>query len=65
MQTVDLDTPSLVVDLDVLERNIAGMASMCAEVGIVQRVHRRVRRHSREQADKSVSQRRLYPLDNV
>jgi D-serine deaminase-like pyridoxal phosphate-dependent protein len=28
-----------VVDLDVLERNIAGMASMCAEVGIVQRVH--------------------------
>ena len=39
MQTADLDTPALVVDLDVLERNIAGMAAVCAEIGIAQRVH--------------------------
>jgi D-serine deaminase-like pyridoxal phosphate-dependent protein len=39
MRTADLDTPALVVDLDVLERNIAGMAALCADVGITQRVH--------------------------
>jgi D-serine deaminase-like pyridoxal phosphate-dependent protein len=35
----DLDTPALVIDLDVLERNIQSMASHCAELGIALRVH--------------------------
>ncbi len=39
MQIAELDTPALVVDLDVLERNIAGMATLCDELGIPQRVH--------------------------
>lgn len=39
MRTFDLDTPALVVDLDVLERNIQGMAAHCAELGIALRVH--------------------------
>ena len=39
MYVFDLDTPALVVDLDVLERNIEGMASHCADLGIALRVH--------------------------
>ena len=39
MQTHDLDTPALVVELDVLERNIESMASHCAELGIALRAH--------------------------
>lgn len=39
MHIYDLDTPALVVDLDVLERNIADMARRCAEIGIPLRVH--------------------------
>ncbi len=39
MRTSELDTPSLAVDLDVLERNIAGMAALCKDIGIAQRVH--------------------------
>ncbi len=39
MRTSELDTPALVVDLDVLERNIAGMAAHCDDLGIAQRVH--------------------------
>lgn len=39
MHTYDLDTPALVVDLDVLERNIRDMASHCAQLGIALRAH--------------------------
>jgi D-serine deaminase-like pyridoxal phosphate-dependent protein len=39
MHIYDLDTPALVADLDVLERNIQGMALLCAEIGIALRVH--------------------------
>jgi D-serine deaminase-like pyridoxal phosphate-dependent protein len=39
MKVSELDTPALVVDLDVLERNIAGMAKLCDDIGIDQRVH--------------------------
>ena len=39
MHIYDLDTPALVVDLDVIERNIEGMASHCARLGIALRVH--------------------------
>ena len=39
MHIYDLDTPALVVDLDVLERNIRNMASHCAGLGIALRVH--------------------------
>jgi D-serine deaminase-like pyridoxal phosphate-dependent protein len=39
MHVYDLDTPALVVDLDVLERNIRGMAAHCAGLGIALRVH--------------------------
>ena len=34
MHIFDLDTPALVVDLDVLEGNIDNMASHCADLGI-------------------------------
>ena len=34
-----LDTPTLVADLDVLERNIDGMATHCHQLGIPLRVH--------------------------
>ena len=34
-----LDTPTLVADLDVLERNIKGMATRCDQLGIPLRVH--------------------------
>ena len=39
MNFVDLDTPTLVADLDVLERNIEGMATLCRQIGIPLRVH--------------------------
>jgi D-serine deaminase-like pyridoxal phosphate-dependent protein len=39
MHIYDLDTPALVVDLDVLERNIHDMAAHCADLGIALRVH--------------------------
>ena len=39
MHIYDLDTPALVVDLDVLERNIRNMAEHCANLGIALRVH--------------------------
>ena len=39
MNFVDLDTPTLVADLDVLERNIEGMAALCRQIGIPLRVH--------------------------
>ena len=35
----DLDTPTLICDLDVLERNIANMATHCRDVGIPLRAH--------------------------
>ncbi|MBM3188450.1 MAG: D-TA family PLP-dependent enzyme [Chloroflexi bacterium] len=39
MNMYDLDTPALVIDLDVLERNIRSMAAHCAALGIPLRVH--------------------------
>jgi len=39
MHITDLDTPALVVDLDVLEKNITGMQSLCNRLGIGLRVH--------------------------
>jgi len=39
MHIYDLDTPALVIDLDVLERNIANMAAHCQDLGIALRVH--------------------------
>lgn len=39
MNIADLDTPTLVADLDVLERNIEGMARHCYQLGIPLRVH--------------------------
>ena len=39
MHIYDLDTPALVVDLDVLERNIRDMAAHCAQTGIALRAH--------------------------
>ena len=39
MHIYDLDTPALVIDLDVLERNIRDMATHCADLGIALRVH--------------------------
>ncbi|MGM0400994.1 MAG: alanine racemase [Chloroflexota bacterium] len=39
MHIYELDTPALVVDLDVLERNIQRMAAHCEELGIALRVH--------------------------
>jgi D-serine deaminase-like pyridoxal phosphate-dependent protein len=35
----DLDTPAVICDLDVLERNIAAMAARCRELGIPLRAH--------------------------
>jgi D-serine deaminase-like pyridoxal phosphate-dependent protein len=35
----DLDTPAVICDLDVMERNIAGMAARCREIGIPFRAH--------------------------
>ncbi len=37
--SVDLDTPCLLVDLDVLERNIAAMAKVAADAGVRLRPH--------------------------
>ncbi len=39
MHLADLDTPALIIDLDVLERNIGGMAARCTDIGIALRVH--------------------------
>ena len=39
MHIYDLDTPALVVDLDVLERNIREMAARCDGLGISLRAH--------------------------
>ena len=39
MNIAALDTPALVAELDVLERNINGMATHCAQLGIPLRVH--------------------------
>ena len=39
MHVYELDTPALVADLDVLERNIKNMADHCAQLGIALRVH--------------------------
>lgn len=39
MRVHDLDTPALVLDLKVLENNIQGMATRCAELGIALRPH--------------------------
>ncbi len=39
MNINELDTPSLIADLDVLERNISSMAKHCNEIGIPLRVH--------------------------
>lgn len=39
MHIYDLDTPALVVDLDVLEKNIRDMAAHCRALGIPLRVH--------------------------
>ena len=39
MHIYELDTPALVVDLDVLERNIQQMAEHCAALGVPLRVH--------------------------
>ena len=34
-----VDTPALLIDLDILERNIAGMAALAANTGIRLRPH--------------------------
>lgn len=39
MHINDLDTPALIADLDVLERNINGMATHCRNIDIPLRVH--------------------------
>ena len=39
MNIAALDTPALAADLDVLERNINGMANHCDQIGIPLRVH--------------------------
>jgi D-serine deaminase-like pyridoxal phosphate-dependent protein len=39
MHISELDTPALVVDLDVLERNISNMAALCRKIDIDLRVH--------------------------
>ena len=39
MNIAALDTPTLAADLDVLERNINGMATHCHQLGIPLRVH--------------------------
>jgi len=39
LTTQELDTPAVICDLDVLERNLAEMASHCREVGIPLRAH--------------------------
>ena len=39
MHIYELDTPSVVIDLDVLEKNIKGMADHCKKLGITLRVH--------------------------
>ena len=39
MHINDLDTPALIADLDVLDRNINGMASLCSNLDIPLRVH--------------------------
>ena len=39
MNIAALDTPALAADLDVLERNITGMATLCDQLGIPLRVH--------------------------
>ena len=39
MNIADLDTPTLAADLNVLERNIEGMAVHCRQLGIPLRVH--------------------------
>ena len=39
MNIIDLDTPTLVADLDVLQRNIDGMAARCRQLDIPLRVH--------------------------
>ena len=39
MNINDLDTPTLIADLDVLEHNINGMASLCRNLDIPLRVH--------------------------
>lgn len=39
MHVNDLDTPVLIADLDVLESNISGMASLCRNLDIPLRVH--------------------------
>ncbi len=39
MRVSELDTPALVVDLDILEKNLGGMASYCALHGLILRPH--------------------------
>lgn len=39
MNAIDLDTPSLYVDLDILERNIRGMQERCRAWGVALRPH--------------------------
>ena len=39
MHIYDLDTPSVVIDMDVLEKNILNMAEHCRNVGIILRGH--------------------------
>ena len=39
MNISDLDTPAYITDLDVMERNIAGMAARCREIDIPLRIH--------------------------
>ncbi len=44
MHIYDLDTPAVVLDLDMLERNIREMAALCAQIGIALRVHTKTHR---------------------
>jgi len=39
MNEADIQTPSLVVDLDAFERNVAKMRDLCTEMGVRHRVH--------------------------
>ena len=39
MHILELDTPALILDLDIMERNIASMAAYCAKAGVALRPH--------------------------
>ncbi|MDE0817033.1 MAG: hypothetical protein OSA92_05200 [Pirellulaceae bacterium] len=42
----ELDTPAVVIDLDVLEKNIEDMAALCRKLGITLRGHTKSHKNS-------------------